>query len=70
MTGKLMRTNNDRMFGGVCGGLARYLKVDPVLVRLGFALATFYTGVTPLVYLLLLILMPLDSEVAEIVEKR
>ena len=36
MSGKLTRTNDDRMIGGVCSGLARYFKIDPVLVRLAF----------------------------------
>lgn len=72
MSGKLMRTNDDRMIGGVCGGLGRYLKIDPVLVRLAFVLLTLSGGAGPLVYLLLLILMPLDSDVveSEIVEER
>jgi phage shock protein PspC (stress-responsive transcriptional regulator) len=72
MSGKLMRRNDDRMIGGVCGGLGRYLKIDPVLVRLAFVLLTLSGGAGPLVYLLLLILMPLDSDVveSEIVEER
>lgn len=30
---RLVRTSNDQMIGGVCGGLARYFDVDPTLVR-------------------------------------
>ncbi len=72
MSGKLMRTSKDRMIGGVCSGLGRYLKVDPVLVRLAFVLLTLSGGAGPLAYLILLILMPLDSDVleSEIVEER
>jgi phage shock protein C len=65
MSGRLLRTSDDRMLGGVCGGLGRYLKIDPVLVRLGFVLLTIYGGIGPVLYLLLLILMPLDSDVME-----
>jgi phage shock protein C len=65
MSGRLLRTNDDRMIGGVCGGLGRYLKIDAVLVRLGFVLLTIYGGVGPVLYLLLLILMPLDSDYSE-----
>jgi len=65
MSGKLTRTNDDRMIGGVCGGLARYFKIDPVLVRLAFVLFTIYGGAGPLAYLLLLILMPLNADVIE-----
>jgi len=30
---RLTRTTDDKMIAGVCGGLARYLAVDPTLVR-------------------------------------
>ena len=63
MSTKLVRTSDERMIGGVCGGLGRYLKVDPVLVRLAFVLLTLSGGAGPLVYLILLVLMPLDSDV-------
>lgn len=31
---KLYRSEKDRMIAGVCGGLADYFDVDPVVVRL------------------------------------
>lgn len=34
----LYRKSNDKILGGVCSGLAHYLKIDPVFVRLGFVL--------------------------------
>jgi phage shock protein C len=58
MNTQLMRSRNDRMIAGVCGGLASYLNIDPVLVRLVFALGIFFGGLTPLVYLVMLIVMP------------
>jgi len=61
---KLVRTEKDRMLGGVCGGLAQYFSIDPVLVRLAFVLLTIYQGSGLLLYFILLILMPLDTEVA------
>ncbi|MBN1318142.1 MAG: PspC domain-containing protein [Anaerolineales bacterium] len=60
---KLVRTEKDRMLGGVCGGLAQYFNIDPVLVRLAFVLLTIYQGSGLLLYFILLILMPLDTEV-------
>ena len=62
MSEQLLRTDNDRMIGGVCGGLARFFKIDPVLIRLAFVLLTLHGGVGPLLYLLLLVLMPLDTD--------
>lgn len=53
----LRRSSTDRMLGGVCGGLAEYTDIDPVLWRVGFiALALLGPGV--IVYLLLWVLMP------------
>ena len=36
---RLMRSDDDKMVAGVCGGLARYLGVDPTLVRVGAVVA-------------------------------
>ena len=33
---KMTRSLNDRMIGGVCGGLGQYLDVDPTIIRLIF----------------------------------
>ncbi len=63
MKTRLMRTSNDRVIGGVCGGLARYFGVDPVFVRLAFVLFLLPKGFGAIVYLILLLLMPLDSEI-------
>lgn len=62
MSKRLVRTHDDRIMGGVCGGLARHFNIDPVLVRLAFVLFTLAGGAGPLVYLILLILMPLGTE--------
>ena len=53
------------MLGGVCGGLAQYLKLDPTLVRIAFVLFSLGGGSGVLVYLVLLLLMPLDSDLVE-----
>jgi phage shock protein C len=57
-TKKLTRSQSERMICGVCGGLAEYLNVDPVLVRLAFVLLTLGHGAGLLVYLVLCIIMP------------
>lgn len=56
---KLYRTTDDKMIGGVCGGLAKYFGLDSTLVRVAYALlsiCTAFSGV--LVYLVLLVIMP------------
>jgi phage shock protein PspC (stress-responsive transcriptional regulator) len=53
----LRRSATDKVLGGVCGGLAEYSGVEPLLWRVGFiALAFFGPGI--LIYPLLWLLMP------------
>lgn len=64
---RIMRSKNDRMLLGVAGGLAQYLAIDPVFVRLFFVvmgLASF--GHVALLYLLLALLMPDDQPAATV----
>lgn len=58
---RLMRSETDRMIAGVCGGLAEYLNVDPVLVRLAFVVLGLASGVGLVLYVLLWLLMPTPS---------
>lgn len=57
-TKKLMRSSNNKMIAGVCGGLADYLNLDPTVVRLIFMLLFFLGGHGLLVYLILWLVMP------------
>ena len=63
---KLVRTPNDKMIGGVCGGIGRYFGIDSTIARLGFiviALATnVFLGIV--VYAVLFIALP-QQEVQE-----
>lgn len=62
---RLMRSSTDRIVAGVCGGLAEYLAVDSVYVRLAFILLLFASGIGLPIYLLLWFVMPEgDGEVA------
>jgi phage shock protein C len=48
-----------KVIGGVCGGLAKYLDVDPVVVRLISGLALFFTCFTAFfVYLFAWMIIP------------
>ncbi len=55
---KLTRSEADRMIAGVCGGLAAYLNIDPVLVRLAFVILLFASGIGFPIYLILWVIMP------------
>jgi len=52
------------MLAGICGGIADYMVVDPTVVRLIFALATFFTVLFPgvLIYLIMWIVVPKERE--------
>lgn len=54
---RLVRSNDNRMLFGVCGGVAEYLNVDPVIVRLIVVLLTLYNGVGLLIYLVMALIM-------------
>lgn len=61
---KLNRSRNDRVIGGVCGGLAHYANIDPTLVRLLTVVLAVITGGAPIpVYLIALFVVP-EQEVA------
>ncbi len=54
----IRRSISDRVIGGVCAGLAAYLKLDPVLVRIIFVLLTVFGGGGLLAYIILWIVLP------------
>lgn len=63
---KLYRSRENRMLGGVCGGLGEYFDIDPTLVRLLFVFGAFLgiPGALVLIYLVMLILVPQEPEMA------
>jgi len=56
--GRLYRDDNDKLLGGVCSGVANYLRLDPTIVRLVLALIAFLGGSGILLYILLWIILP------------
>jgi phage shock protein C len=59
-TKRLYRSRTDVMLGGVCGGLAKYLNVDPTIIRLVFLLLLFLGGGGFWIYLVLWIIAPVE----------
>ncbi len=64
MTKKLYRSRTDRMIWGVCGGLARYLNVDPTLIRILFVITLFFGSLGFWVYIIMTIVVPLEPKLA------
>jgi phage shock protein C len=61
---RIKRSRDDRMLGGVCGGIARHLDVDPVIVRIATVALVCAVGAGAVAYLAAWILMPLDDQTA------
>ncbi|HRI05889.1 MAG TPA: PspC domain-containing protein [Candidatus Dojkabacteria bacterium] len=55
---RLVRSKTDQIIAGVCGGIAEYFEIDPIIVRLLFALLVFSGGSGVLIYIILWIIMP------------
>ena len=58
---RLTRSTSDKIIGGVAGGLADYFDIDPVVVRVGFAVSTLFSGAGLLAYLALLAFAPAEG---------
>ncbi|MDK2896576.1 MAG: hypothetical protein PWP04_696 [Candidatus Atribacteria bacterium] len=58
MRKKLYRSRQDRMLGGVCGGIADYFEVDTTLVRLIAVVLAIFGGAVVIAYLIGWIIIP------------
>ncbi len=55
---RLTRNTNNKVIAGVCSGIADYLNIDPVIVRVVWACCIFLWGFGILAYLLAWIIIP------------
>jgi phage shock protein PspC (stress-responsive transcriptional regulator) len=58
---RLERSSEDRVIAGVCGGLGRYLGIDPVVCRLIFIVLIFFGGAGIIAYGAAWLLVPSDK---------
>jgi len=61
MEKRLYRSQSDRMIWGVCGGLAKYFDMDPVIIRIIFVLLVFANGLGIPIYIIMTIVVPLEG---------
>lgn len=54
-------SETDKKLAGVCGGIAEYFEVDPLLVRVAFLVAVFSLGCGFWVYIILWLCAPRRS---------
>jgi len=55
---RLVKSQTNKIIAGVCGGLAEYFDVDPVIMRVLFVLLAFFGGTGFILYLACIIIMP------------
>ena len=55
---KLVRSKNNRMICGVCGGIGEYLGIDPTVVRLLWILFSVMGGAGVLAYIIAALVIP------------
>ncbi len=58
---RVRRSRQDRVIGGVCGGLGRYLQVDPVLLRIAAVALALSGGLGVLAYIIAWIVIPEET---------
>ena len=55
---RLYRSGKDKILGGVCGGIAEYFGVDPVIIRLLWVLFALAYGTGIFLYIIAWIIIP------------
>lgn len=58
---RLLRSQSDRVIAGVSGGLGRYFDVDPVIIRIAFAVTILFGGLGVVAYLAAILFVPSDD---------
>jgi phage shock protein PspC (stress-responsive transcriptional regulator) len=58
---RLLRSRDERVIGGVCGGLGRYFNVDPLIFRIAAVALIFVGGFAIVAYIAALLLVPDDD---------
>ena len=67
---RFYRNTDEKVFGGVCSGIAAYFDFDPLWLRLAFALSFFFAGTGLILYLILWLIIPAAKTTAEKLEMR
>lgn len=65
MKKRLYKSNNEKVFVGVCGGIAEYFDIDPTLVRLLWVILLMMGGSGILAYIIAAIIIPNEPEYIE-----
>ncbi len=63
---RLFRSEDNKVIGGVCGGLGEYIGIDPVVVRLIFVLLLIFGGSGLLLYIVFWLVIPSEASIRKI----
>jgi len=65
---ELYKSKDKKVFCGVIGGVGEYFQVDPTILRLGYVIACFLTGIMPLVivYVIACFIVPEPSKAKKV----
>ncbi len=57
---KLYRSDKNKVFAGIIGGIGEYLEVDPVILRVLWLLIVVFTGFIPglIAYIIAIFIVP------------
>lgn len=60
MKKKVYRSQKDKVFAGVLGGLGEYFDIDATILRIVFVAITIFSGILPglIIYIITIFLMP------------
>lgn len=58
---RLYRSRTDRVIWGVCGGLAKYLNMDPAIIRVIAILVALANGIGVVAYIIMTIAIPVEG---------
>ncbi len=67
---RMYRDPDHRIIGGVCSGMGAYWDIDPVIIRILFAVIAIAGGIGILVYLILYIVLPEAKTTAQKIEMK
>lgn len=59
---KLYLSDTDKKIGGVCGGLAHYFDIDPIIMRILWFVAVFAYGIGVIPYLAFWLIVPRENK--------
>lgn len=62
MERRLCLSSSDKKIAGVCGGFAKYLDIDPTLVRIAYVALVLFGGTGVLLYIICALVMPEEGK--------